>query len=93
MKPSECLRRAALLINSTDKWCQHRPTDGKGRRDLLCALIEVDQPTAHEACNYVRKVLGPGVEVGLWHDDPTRTHFEVLDVVARAAALAELKGA
>lgn len=92
MKPSECLRQAASLIDTPDKWCQHRPIDSKGRSDLLCALIDVDQSTAHEACNYIRKVLGPGIEVGQWHDDPLRKHSEVLDVVAKAAALAELKG-
>lgn len=69
------------------------PLDGKGRRDLLCALIHVDQLAAFESCNYIRTVLGPCIELGLWHDDPTRTHAEVLDVVARAVVLAELKGA
>ena len=81
------------MISSAGAWCQHKPIDEHGRRGLLCALIEVDQPATYEACIYIRKVLGPGMEISSWHDDPLRLHADVMDVVAKAAALAELKGA
>lgn len=92
VKPSECLRQARELIRDPKKMCRGQLFKAPDQRDLIGAIIHIDQPVAYEACNFVRRALGLNLELSCWLDDDLRVHIEIMELITRAIELAELKG-
>lgn len=100
-KPSEVLRRAAQLIDTPEKWCQ-RADELDGKHCLMGAIMaHPDRDSAEfssvyeDACEAIAEQVGFSklrIVMGIWNDEPGRTHAEVLAALDRAASKLEAEG-
>ena len=93
VKPSEVLRAARETLAVPGVWVQGNPTHRFADTDSAdqCECLSTAIGQMRRARKFARRVLADGV-LTEWNDAPGRTLPEVLDVLQRAAELAESEG-
>lgn len=93
-KTSEVLTCAMELVDTPEKWAR----DAFSRPKRLCVLHAIWRASSitldaviNDAQDWFRRAIGQPL-IGVWNDDPHRTHAEIMAGFKRAIALAKEAG-
>lgn len=89
MSLADDLIAARALIDTPEKWCKGKMSDGKGRYCALGACY-ADQAAGERVLSAIYEVGVPNSGfLARFNDDPTTTHADVMALFSRAIASAQ----